>query len=137
MHEPLFRSLNDPFWAVDSRDFQITKPDVEKIEAHGGAILALEKFRPHVRLDRAVMAIRFDDSIIGMQFHPEADASGIRMYLLREDKKELVIKKHGEKKYWEMLDHLTDPDKIMATYHTVVPRFLMIGLKAQLSTAAL
>ena len=137
MHEPLFRSLNDPFWAVDSRDYQITRPNVAKIKSNGGEVLAIEKHRPHVDLERAVMAIRFDDAFIGMQFHPEADAPGIRMYLLREDKKELVIEKHGEKKYWDMLDHLNDPDKIMATYHTVVPRFLMIGLQAQLSSVTL
>ena len=137
MHEPLFRSLNDPLWAVDSRDYQITKPDVEKIQSDGGDILAIEKYRPHIKLERAIMAIRFDDAFIGTQFHPEADAPGMRMYLLREDKKELVIEKHGEKKYWDMLDHLNDPDKIMATYHTVVPRFLMIGLQAQLSSVTL
>lgn len=137
MHEPLFRSLNDPLWAVDSRDYQITKPNVEKIQSSGGEILAIEKYRPHIKLERAVMAIRFDDAFIGTQFHPEADAPGMRMYLLREDKKELVIDKHGEKKYWDMLDHLNDPDKIMATYHTVVPRFLMIGLQAQLSSVTL
>lgn len=136
MHEPLFRSLNDPMWAVDSRDYQITNPNLERIKARGGAVLAIEKYRPHVDLERAVMAIRFDDAFIGTQFHPEADAPGMRMYLLREDKKSLVIEKHGEKKYWDMLDHLTDPDKIMATYHAVVPRFLMTGLQAQLTSIA-
>jgi homoserine O-succinyltransferase/O-acetyltransferase len=71
---------------------------------------------------------------VGMQFHPEADANGMQMYLLREDKKEHVILKHGEKKYWEMLDHLRDPDKIMLTYNMVVPRFLMMGLKSYVAT---
>jgi GMP synthase-like glutamine amidotransferase len=137
MHEPLFRSLNDPMWAVDSRDYQITEPNLEKIKDRGGALLCIEKFRPHIDLERAVMAIRFDDAFIGTQFHPEADAPGMRMYLLREDKKELVIEKHGEKKYWDMLDHLNDPDKIMATYHAVVPRFLMMGLRAQLTDVVL
>ena len=131
-HDPLYRSLNDPLWAVDSRDYQITKPNIEKIEAGGGALLCIEKFRPHVEHDRAVMSVRFDEAIIGMQFHPEADAVGMRMYLLREDKKELVIEKHGEKKYWEMLEHLNDPDKIMLTYSTVIPRFLMIALQHRL-----
>jgi len=83
------------------------------------------------------MAIRFDEAFVGTQFHPEADAVGMRMYLLREDKKELVIEKHGEKKYWEMLDHLNDPDKIMLTYSTVVPRFLMTALSYRLSSLAL
>lgn len=130
LREPLFQPLPDPLWAVDSRDYQITKPNVAKILDHGGAILAIEKFRPHVRLDRAVMAIRFDDSVIGMQFHPEADAAGIRMYLLRDDKKEMVVQKHGEKKYHNMLEHLNDPEKIMATYYTIIPRFLKLGLQA-------
>jgi len=133
-HDPLFRSLGDPLWAVDSRDYQITRANTEKIESGGGSILCIEKFRPHVDLERAIMAIRFDDAFIGMQFHPEADAMGMRMYLLREDKKELVIEKHGEKKYWEMLNHLNDPDKIMLTYATVVPRFLMMALSHRLSS---
>jgi len=136
MHEPLFRSLNDPLWAVDSRDYQITDPNFSKIKNRGGALLAIEKYRPHVHYDRAVMAIRFDEAFIGTQFHPEADAPGMRMYLLREDKKDLVIQKHGEKKYWDMLEHLGDPDKIMATYHAVIPRFLMMGLQTQLSAVA-
>ncbi len=83
------------------------------------------------------MSIRFNEAIVGMQFHPEADAVGMRMYLLREDKKEQVIAKHGEKKYWDMLDHLNDPDKIMLTYMNVVPRFLMMALQHRLSVASL
>lgn len=135
--DPILKSLGDPMWAVDSRDYQITKPDTEKIETEGGALLCIEKHRPHIDLERAVMAIRFNDAIIGMQFHPEADAVGMRMYLLREDKKAIVIEKHGEKKYWEMLNHLNDPDKIMLTYATVVPRFLMMALRNHLSSVAL
>lgn len=133
-HDPLLRSLGDPFWAVDSRDYQITQPDLKKLKKEGGQVLAIEKIRPHVLLERAVMAIRFDEAFVGMQFHPEADANGMQMYLLREDKKEMVIERHGEKKYWEMLDHLRDPDKIMLTYNMVVPRFLMIGLKSYVAT---
>jgi homoserine O-succinyltransferase/O-acetyltransferase len=134
IHDPLLRSLGDPFWAVDSRDYQITEPNDEKIKARGGAILCLEKYRPTVELERAVMAIRFDEGFFGTQFHPEADAVGMRMYLLREDKKHLVIEKHGEKKYWEMLDHLNDPDKIMQTNRAVLPRFLMMALQPTLKT---
>ena len=136
-HDPLLSTLGDPFWVVDSRDYQITKPDHKKIEAGGGSILCIEKYRPHVKLERAVMAIRFDDAFFGTQFHPEADSVGMRMYLLREDKKELVIGKYGEKKYHEMLDHLNDPDKIMLTHNAIIPRFLMIALQHKLSSVSL
>ncbi|MBL7850328.1 MAG: GMP synthase [Cyclobacteriaceae bacterium] len=135
-HDPLLRSLDDPFWVVDSRDYQLTQPDLDKIEAGGGSVLCIEKHRPHVKLERAVMAIRFDDAFFGTQFHPEADASGMRMYLLRDDKKKLVIDKFGEKKYWDMLEHLTDPDKIMLTHNTVLPRFLMQALRHKLTEVA-
>lgn len=135
-HDPLLRSLGDPFWAVDSRDYQITKPDIEKIQARGGSVLCVEKYRPNVKLERAVMAVRFDEAIFGTQFHPEADAVGMRKYLLREDKKALVIEKHGEKKYWEMLDHLNDPDKIMLTNRAVLPRFLMMALQHRLNSVS-
>lgn len=136
-HDPLLRSLGDPFWVVDSRDYQLTEANAEKIEADGGSILAIEKYRPHVDLERAVMAIRFNEAFFGTQFHPEADAVGMRMYLLRDDKKEFVIEKYGEKKYWDMLDHLNDPDKIMLTHNAILPRFLMMALRHTLSSVSL
>lgn len=135
-HDPLLRSLGDPFWGVDSREYQILDPDFKKIEASGAKILCIEKFRPHVHFERAIMGIRFNEFMIGLQFHPEADAEGMKMYFQREDKRELVIAKHGEKKFLEMIDHLDDPDKILATYHTIIPRFLAIGAQAQLKTLA-
>lgn len=132
-HDPLLRSLGDPFWVVDSRDYQLTQANADKIEAGGGSILAIEKYRPHVDLERAVMAIRFDEAFFGTQFHPEADSVGMRMYLLREDKKDFIIQKYGEQKYWEMLDHLNDPDKIMLTHNAILPRFLMMALSHTLA----
>lgn len=80
------------------------------------------------------MAIRFDEAFVGMQFHPEADANGMQMYLLRDDKKEMVIEKHGEKKYWEMLDHLRGSGQNHAYLQYGRARFLMIGLKSYVAT---
>ncbi|MGS0112898.1 hypothetical protein ACUOIG_25105, partial [Escherichia coli] len=77
----------------------------------GGTILAIEKERPHVPYERAIMSIRFTDYFIGTQFHPEADAVGMGMYLQREDKKKTVIENHGAEKWASMVKHLQDPDK--------------------------
>ena len=122
--EPVFQNLKDPFYAVDSRDFQVIKPNYSKIRQMGGRILAIEKERPHVPLERAMMAFRFNDYMVGTQFHPEADAIGMSMYLQRADKKETVIKSHGFKKWQSMIEHLNDPDKILYTYSQVLPNFL-------------
>lgn len=70
------------------------------------------------------MGIRFNDYMIGTQFHPEADATGMSMYLQREDKKTTVIENHGEEKWQNMLEHLEDPDKIRWTYSHILPNFL-------------
>jgi homoserine O-succinyltransferase/O-acetyltransferase len=124
MNEPIFQGLHDPFYAVDSRDYQVTQPNLEMIRKKGASILAIEKARPHVPLERAIMAVRFDDYMIGTQFHPEADAIGMTMYLQREDKKTTVIENHGYEKWKSMIKHLNDPDKILSTYSHVIPNFL-------------
>jgi homoserine O-succinyltransferase len=124
MNEPIFQGLRDPFYAVDSRDYQVTQPNLEMIRKKGASILAIEKARPHVPLERAIMAVRFDDYMIGTQFHPEADAIGMTMYLQREDKKTTVIENHGYEKWKSMIKHLNDPDKILSTYSHVIPNFL-------------
>ena len=120
----VFNGLPDPFYVVDSRDYQVTSPDFDKLNMHGGKILCIEKYRPHVKLDQALMGIRFNQYMVGTQFHPEADAVGMSMYLQTEEKKKTVIDEFGEEKWRSMLDHLNDPDKIMSTYAHVLPKFL-------------
>jgi len=122
--EPVFEGLNNPFYVVDSRDWQVIEPNYDVINSMGAQILAIEKNRPHVPYERAIMAVRFNDYFIGTQFHPEADAVGMRMYLLRKDKKENVIKNHSEAKWQSMVDQLQDPEKILFTHSHILPNFL-------------
>jgi hypothetical protein len=94
------------------------------LQRTGAKILAIEKERPHVPLERAVMVIRFNEHMIGTQFHPEADAIGMTMYLQRPDKKQTIVTSHGLEKWQSMIEHLNDPDKILFTYSHVIPNFL-------------
>ena len=122
--DPVFDGLQDPFYGVDSRDYQVVQPDKHKVHQMGGEILCIEKERPHVPLERAVMAIRFNPYIVGTQFHPEADAEGMSMYLLQEEKKKNVIENHGQQKWESMIEHLNDPDKISLTNSQILPNFI-------------
>jgi GMP synthase-like glutamine amidotransferase len=122
--EPVFAGLDDPFYAVDSRDYQVVQPDKARLRAMGASLLCIEKERPHVPLERAVMAIRFNQHMIGTQFHPEADAIGMSMYLQRDDRKKIVIDNHGYEKWASMIEQLNDPDKIMWTSAHILPNFL-------------
>ena len=64
-NEPVFNGMRDPFFAVDSRDYQVISPDHIKLREMGAQILAIEKHRPHVAYERAIMSIRFNDYFIG------------------------------------------------------------------------
>ncbi|HEV8506796.1 MAG TPA: GMP synthase [Chitinophagaceae bacterium] len=123
-NEPVFAGLRDPFYAVDSRDYQVIQPNADVIRKMGAKILCIEKERRHVPYERAIMGIRYNEYMIGTQFHPEADASGMAMYLHRDDKKNAIIENYGEEKWRSMLGHLDDPDKILWTYSHVLPNFL-------------
>ena len=124
LQEPTFEGLADPFYAVDSRSWQVIHPDEKQFTDLGMQLLAIEKQRPHVDLPRAMMAVRYSDYFIGTQFHPEADAEGMKNMLLKADKKKEVVNEHGSDKYYEMLDLLDEPHTIMHTQNTMIPNFL-------------
>ena len=128
--ETVFAGLKNPFYSVDSRDFQVIEPNHNKLHQMGASILAIEKERPHIPLERAIMAVRFNENMIGTQFHPEADAVGMSMHLQTEDKKKTVIENYGKEKWESMIDHLNDPDKIMWTYAHILPNFLYLAVES-------
>ncbi len=127
--EPIFAGLKDPFYSVDSRDYQVIEPNHNILQTMGASILAIEKERPHIPLERAIMAIRFNENMIGTQFHPEADAIGMSMHLQTTDKKKTVVENYGLEKWQSMIDQLNDPEKIMWTYSHVLPNFLSLAIQ--------
>ena len=132
-HEIIFKGLSDPFYAVDSRDYQVIQPNLSHLNKIGATILAIEKARPHVPYERALMAIRFNEYMFGTQFHPEADAIGMIEYLHTEEKKKTVIENHGEPKWQSMVEQLHDPEKIKNTYDCILPNFLTVAIQNKIA----
>lgn len=122
--DEIFEGITNPFFSVDSRDWQVIEPNLEAFNSKGAKLLAIEKERKHVNLERCMMSIRFSNEIIGTQFHPEADPVGMKMYLLQDEKKKVIIDTHGEAKYFDMLNSLDDPDRIVLTQSVILPNFL-------------
>ncbi|MCT2564200.1 type 1 glutamine amidotransferase [Chryseobacterium herbae] len=127
--EFLFKNLQDPFYAVDSRAYQFIEPDMNRFDELGMKIMAIEKSRPHINLERAVMAVRFSDEIFGTQFHPEADPKGMIENLKDEKNKTAMIENFGTEKYLETVDRIDDEDKIILTRSQILPRFLQSAKK--------
>ncbi len=132
--EELFEGLPEPFYVVDSRDYQLVSPNKKRIKELGVTLLRMEKERPHVNLERAIMAIRYSEEVFGTQFHPEADAIGMLKLLSSDEKKKAVIKTHGLEKYNDMIDKLDDPDKILLTESIIIPKFLKKAYSSILQT---
>lgn len=127
--ERIFEGLLDPFYAVDSRDYQVIQPNHGLLNQMGAKILCIEKSRPQVPYERAMMALRFNNYMVGTQFHPEADPVGMSHHFQQEEKKKTVIETHGEDKLRSMLAHLEDPDKIAWTYAHILPNFLNLSIE--------
>jgi len=130
LKEPVFQGLPNPFYAADFRHWQVVRPNGKKIREMGARILAIEKERPHVPLERAVMAIRFSPEMLGVQFHPEADPTGMLDHFQHPERRDIVVDDHGLEKYQDMIDHLNDEDKIPLTHDIVLPSFIRQSLQA-------
>ena len=122
--DPELQGLPEPFYIVDSRDYQLTHLHPHRLAKLGAEVLCLEKEHPHVPLARAVMAIRFTPEVFGTQFHPEADGEGMLRYMRTDERKQQVISSYGEAKYNEMVRLLADPTAIERTESVIIPTFL-------------
>lgn len=120
----IFNGLPNPFYIADFRDYQVIEPNMDIFDAMGAKILALEKIRPHVPLERAIMGIRYTDEIVGVQFHPEADPDGMTMHFSQKERRAMIKENHGIEKYHQMIEDLNDDQKIPLTHKTVLPNFM-------------
>lgn len=122
--DALFEGLPNPYYAIDSRDYQVVQPKLKVFEAKGAKILSLEKIRDHVQYERAIMAVRFNPYFVGTQFHPEADPISYIANLKSREKRDRIIEMKGKSKFRDMLEDLLDEDKIYRTNETIIPNFL-------------
>lgn len=126
--DPIFEGLPDPFYAVDSRDYQVVQPKLNMFAKKGAKIISLEKIRDHVQYERAIMAVRFSEYFVGTQFHPEADPISFIANLKSKERREKIIAMKGKKKFRDMLEDLLDEEKIYKTNETIIPNFLRIAI---------
>ncbi|TDE05610.1 type 1 glutamine amidotransferase [Flavobacterium hiemivividum] len=132
--DPLFEGLSDPFYAIDSRDYQVVQPNLKVFSKKGAKIISLEKIRDHVQYERAIMAVRFTDYFVGTQFHPEADPISFVSHLRNKEAKEKIKEMKGKRKFRNMLEDLMDDDKIYRTNETLIPNFLRTAINDLLKT---
>jgi GMP synthase-like glutamine amidotransferase len=134
--DPLFAGLKNPFYAADFRNWQVVEPNKARISALGAKVIAREKIRNHVHLERALMGIRLSPEIAGVQFHPEADPAGMLVHFQKKERREEIVRLHGEEKYGQIIERMKDPAYLAHTYRTIIPNFLRHAAR-QVSSASL
>ncbi len=128
--DPLFEGLGDPFYAADFRKWQVVQPDAARLAELGGSVLCLEKKRPSVQLERAVMGMRLSAEMAGVQFHPEADPPGRTVHFRKPERRDLIVRRFGQEKYDRIMHRLQEPDYLSRTHRAVVPNFLRRAVEA-------
>ncbi|MEZ4699888.1 MAG: hypothetical protein R2834_06130 [Rhodothermales bacterium] len=124
VQDPLFQGLGDPFYAADFRHWQVVHRHERRIEELGAQILAREKFRPHVALEQAIMALRVSPEMVGVQFHPEAHPPGMLRHFNDPVRRAALIEAHGEAKFKLIMQRLKDRQYLARTHSRVIPNFL-------------
>jgi GMP synthase-like glutamine amidotransferase len=124
INDPILENLSDPFFAADIRHWQVVNPNHKAIEEFGARILSWEIPEEENKNNPAITSIRISNEIAGTQFHPEADPESMLYHFKQDERKYFIIDRYNEAKYWEMIAHLEDPDKIKLTRKTIIPTFI-------------
>ena len=133
-NDSVLEGLADPFYAIDSRDYQVVQPKLSIFAKKGAKIISLEKIRDHVQYERAIMAVRFNEYMVGTQFHPEADPISFVAHMRNKTAKEKIKSMKGKRKFRNMLEDLMDDDKIYKTNETLIPNFLRNAINYLMKT---
>jgi len=128
--DEIFTGMDDPFYAADFRHWQVIEADRKRFKELGATILAREKIRDHVPLERAIMAVRVGSNMLGVQFHPEASPEGMAVYFQKDERMKHIAKTYGTRTLKKMLMLLEEPDALAETHATILPRFLHHALTA-------
>lgn len=124
IEDDLFKGLQETFYALESRSYQIIAPNDEKIKSMKAQIMALEKMRPSIPLERAIMAIKFSENMYGVQFHPEAALEDLILYFNEPATKQSIIDEFGIDKWQRIMDHIDKDSPVQTTYANLIPNFL-------------
>ncbi len=134
--DPVLNKLTDPFYAADIRHWQVVNPNQNVIDELDAKILSWEIPEKENKDNPAITAIRISNEIVGTQFHPEADPESMLFHFKQDERKQFIINRYNEERYYEMIGFLEDEDKIKLTRKTVLPTFLNNAINDLISITA-
>jgi GMP synthase-like glutamine amidotransferase len=120
----LFAPFGDRLFVWENRQWEAVGLDEKKLAALGGRLLARES--RHGRTDKGNALLGFDyaPGVVAVQFHPEADREGLRVWVYSTEQATEFKKSFGEPLYQRMIKTLDDPSRVARTFALFVPGWL-------------
>jgi len=122
--DPLFNGLEQVFYVADFRSYQVLHPNEEHLAQLGAKVLTVERLMHNENRPRAITSVRLTREMVGTQFHPEADATGMKVHFQKPEKKQMIIEKYGEEKYSQLISRFDNPEMIDRTHNAILPNFM-------------
>jgi GMP synthase-like glutamine amidotransferase len=120
---PTLGEFGERLFAFEHRNFEVVELDEKRLKELKGELWARES-RDGVSKGRGLLAFKMAPGLDGMQFHPEADRTGVVTWIRKPEMAEAFKDAYGEETYEQMMDTVDDPSRLARTFALVVPGWL-------------
>jgi homoserine O-succinyltransferase len=122
---PLLSIFGDRLFAFEHRNWEAIDLDERRLSQLGGKLLARESREGQDDKGVAILGLDVIDGIETVQFHPEADRSGVVAWVRRPDQAAAFREAYGDETYERMLKTLDDPTRIARTFSMLIPGWMV------------
>jgi homoserine O-succinyltransferase len=122
---PLLSVFGDRLFAFEHRNWEAIDLDERKLAQLGGSLLARESREGQDDKGLAILGLDVCPGVETVQFHPEADRSGVVAWVRRPDQAAAFREAYGDETYERMLKTLDDPSRIARTFAMLIPGWMV------------
>ncbi|MBX3129089.1 MAG: hypothetical protein KF718_20400 [Polyangiaceae bacterium] len=121
---PLLAPFGDRLFAFEHRHWEVVDFDEAKLARLHGQVLATESREGRSDKGSAVLGFHIGRAIETVQFHPEADLSGIFHWLDQPEHSQAFRDAYGEETYQRMLRTLHNPRRVQRVHAELIPGWM-------------
>jgi GMP synthase-like glutamine amidotransferase len=120
----LFKPFGDRLFTWEHRRWEALDLDARKLRDLGGRLLATESRIGGADKGQGLMSFEFAPGVVGTQFHPEADRTGVLAWITQPEHSDAVKEAYGSSLYDRMIKTLSNPTRLAKTYALMAPGWL-------------
>lgn len=122
---PLLAPFGDRLFAFEHRNWEAIELDTAHLERLGGKLLARESREGQNDKGSAVLGLDVAPGVETVQFHPEADRTGVVTWVRKPEQAAAFRAAYGDETYERMLKTLDDPSRLARTFSMLIPGWMV------------